>query len=100
MNPRAMESQTRKGARVRFRISDVFLPNQPDVLRFDPGDEEIEGQVIDFSDLGANRQFFAVIEIVQKQTVVVAIDKLKLAREPRSSGDQPPGQDGGGGRVH
>lgn len=82
MNSRAVESQTRKGARVRFRISDVFLANPPDVLRVNPGDEEIEGQVIDFSDLGATRQFFAVIEIVQKQTVVVAINRLVPTRDP------------------
>jgi hypothetical protein len=76
MNSHAVENHTLKGAKVRFRISDVFLPNPPELLRVNPGDEEIEGQIVDFSDLGTNRQFFAVIEIVRKQTVVVATNKL------------------------
>lgn len=76
MTLRVAESHTEKGARVRFRVSDVFLPNPPEVLGLDAEDDEMEGQVIDFSDLGSCRQFFAVVEIVRKNTVVVAIDKL------------------------
>ena len=79
MNLRVVESHTEKGGRVRFRVSDVFLPNPPDLPGTDP-DDEIEGRVIGFSDLGARRHFFAVIEIVQKHTVVVATDKL-VSRE-------------------
>jgi len=82
MNSKAVERPTEKGTRVRFRISDVFLPDPPTVLGASAEDEEIEGRVIDFSDLGARRQFFAVIEVVQKQTVVVAIDKLVQTYDP------------------
>ena len=81
MNLTPVESRTEKGTRVKFRLADVFLPNPPSVLGIDAEDDEVEGRVIDFSDLGSRRQFFAVIEIVQKRTVVVATDRLMPAKQ-------------------
>ena len=80
MNLEILERHTEKGAQVRFRVSDVFLPNPPDVLGMDV-DDEIEGRVIDFSDLGSRRQYFAVVEIVRKHTVVVATDRLASTKD-------------------
>jgi hypothetical protein len=82
MNLKIVESHTEKGERVRFHVSDVFLPSPPDVLGIDAEDAEMEGRVIDFSDLGSRRQFFAVIEVVQKHKVVVAAEKLVPAKGP------------------
>lgn len=81
MTLRVAESHTEKGDRVKFRVTDVFLPNPPEVLGLDAEDDEIEGQVIDFSDLGSSRQFFAVVEVVRKKTVVVATDKLAPVKD-------------------
>jgi hypothetical protein len=58
----------------------MFLPG-PEALW--PGSEEVEGVVIGFSDSGAQSRVFAVIEVVQKQEVVVPVDKLRLIG-PRS----------------
>jgi hypothetical protein len=65
-----------------LRLSDVFLPAADDPS---PRDEEMEGTVIDFSDSGAQARFFAVVEVVRKQTVIVPMHELRIS----------PGQKGG-----
>jgi len=45
----------------------------------------MEGPVIDFSDSGAQARFFAVVEVVRKQTVIVPMHELRIS----------PGQKGG-----
>jgi hypothetical protein len=59
---------------VRFEAADVFLPNPEELLR-PAGD--LEGVVVGFSDSGAEARVFAVVEVVQKQEVVVPVDKLQ-----------------------
>jgi len=57
----------------------VFLPNTSD-LRADFSDgDEIEGTLIDFSDSGERPHAFALIEITQKRTVIIPVEKLHLA---------------------
>jgi len=70
-----VEADTRKGDRVSFERSDMFLPGPEELL---PGTGELEGVVIGFSDSGAQSRVFAVVEVVQKQEVVVPVDKLRL----------------------
>lgn len=70
-----MEGDTRKGDRVRFERSDMFLPSPEELL---PGAGELEGVVIGFSDSGAQQRVFAVVEVVQRQEVVVPVEKLRL----------------------
>jgi len=60
-----------------FRLSSVFLTPSEDPL---PPDEEIEGTVIDFSDSGNIAQCFAIVEVVRKQNVVVAVNELRISR--------------------
>jgi len=60
----------------------VFLPASEEPS---PSDEEMEGTVIDFSDSGNRAQFFAVVEVVRKQTVIVPVNELRIS----------PGQKGG-----
>jgi len=68
---------TQTGDKVRFRVSDVFLPSQ-DALRFTSiGEDELEGTIVDFSDSGQNSRVFAVIDVVRTKTVVVPVEKLQ-----------------------
>ncbi|MGP8143985.1 MAG: hypothetical protein ACLQBU_19140 [Terriglobales bacterium] len=55
----------------------MFLPNVEELLAAFREQEELEGVVIDFSDSGSKTNAFAVIEVIQKGTVVVPVDKLK-----------------------
>jgi hypothetical protein len=71
-------SSTEKGDKVSFHVGDVFLPNAEELpVRWGDGDE-LEGTIVDFSDSGSTSRVFAVIEVVQRQTVVVPVEKLKL----------------------
>jgi hypothetical protein len=79
VNPCEGVIPTDKGTRVRFRVSDVFLPNPEELLKALFGDTEMEGTIVDFSDSGAKRDAFAVVEVDSGQTWVVPAQKLKLA---------------------
>jgi hypothetical protein len=43
------------------------------------GDEETAGVIVDFSDSGSMQNAFAVVELDDGQTMVVAVEKLKPA---------------------
>jgi hypothetical protein len=64
---------------VRFRLSDAFLPGAEELQAIFRDADKLEGCVIDFSDSGAKPDAFAVVEIIQRQTVVVPVEKLELA---------------------
>lgn len=64
---------------MRFHLADVFLPNATDLLGVFGEEEELEGIVVDFSDSGSARGRFAVVEVIVKQTVIVPVEKLRLA---------------------
>ena len=66
------------GDRVRFLISDVFLPSPETVLAPRPGETEVEGTVVDFSDSGSRPRAFVVVDVVRKQAVVVPAEKLRV----------------------
>jgi hypothetical protein len=79
---------TIKGNRVKFHVSDVFLPNADELRAAFPDAKELEGTVIELSDSGKNLDVFAVIQVVQTQNVVVPVEKLKpTAVAPLSSID-------------
>jgi hypothetical protein len=48
----------------------LFKPLSPD--------SEVEGTIIDFSDSGSKPRAFAVIELVEKHTVIVPVTELRL----------------------
>lgn len=73
-----------EGDRVRFRISDVFLPGPEELLAAPSTQSELEGTVVDFSDSGATPRFFALVEVVTKKTLVIPVKKL----EPVEMNDQ------------
>jgi hypothetical protein len=70
---------TQKGSQVRFHLADVFLPNTAELQAAFDGDKELEGTLVGFSDSGGTPNAFAVVEIVVKQTVIVPVEKLRLA---------------------
>jgi len=61
-------------------LSDVFLPAPEEVLAAPAADIDLEGTIVGFSDSGPTPDFFAVIDVVRKQAVVVAVGKLDLVR--------------------
>lgn len=71
---------TQKGSLVRFRLADVFLPNAADLRAVFGENEELEGTVIDFSDSGSKHDAFAVVEVIEKRTAIVPVEKLRLAK--------------------
>jgi hypothetical protein len=71
------EAGTRKGDRVSFGRSDVFLPSPEEVL-LGLADEELEGVVVGFSDSGGQPRVFAVVEVVRRQEVVVPVNRLRV----------------------
>jgi hypothetical protein len=63
---------------VSFRISDIFLPGREHLFVPPPDEAEIEGTIVDFSDSGLEERAFAVVEVISRQVVVLAPEKLKL----------------------
>ncbi len=70
------EANTQVGDRVTFPRRSVFLPPSEEPLTLD---ESWEGTVIEFSDSGTEAQFFAVVEVVRKQTVIVPVSELQIS---------------------
>lgn len=64
---------------MRFRLTDIFLPNATDLGAVLPQEEVLEGTVIGFSDSGSTPNAFAVVEIIQTRAVIVPVAKLSLA---------------------
>lgn len=69
---------------MRFSVADVFLPSPDGVFVAGPGEEEVEGTVVDFSDSSSKARVFAVVDVFLKQTVVVPVEKL---RRPKPAED-------------
>jgi hypothetical protein len=67
---------------VSFRVSDVFLPESEELRASWDDTAEVAGTVVDFSDSGSASRVFAVVEVVQRHTVVVPVAKLKLRSHP------------------
>jgi hypothetical protein len=62
---------------VVFQISDAFLPDSA-ALKIAFSDlSELEGTVVGFSDSGDARSVFALVEVIQKRTVVVPVENLR-----------------------
>jgi hypothetical protein len=74
------------GDKVRFQLSDVFLPGPGGVFPSLPEETELLGTVLNFSDSGAKTQFFAVVEVVRKQSLIVPVEKLEIIKAPPSEG--------------
>lgn len=74
--------ETQIGDRVRFAASDVFLPEIGAGSPISTGVTELEGTVIEFSDSGAKKRAYAVVEVVTRQMMVVPVRKLQSVANP------------------
>jgi len=63
---------------VRFRISEVFLPEPSEVLAKLTPDVEANGVIEDFSDSGQSRRAYAVVRITTEQSVLVSVNALRI----------------------
>jgi len=72
---------------VRFQASDVFLPSPGGTLAAIPEETELEGTIIDFSDSGLRSRFFAVIDVVRTQSLIVPVDKLEIIKAATTKGE-------------
>ena len=70
---------TREGDKVRFFVSDVFLPGPEEMFGVLSADALLEGTVVSFSDSGSEERVFAVVDVIRRQTVVVPVDRLSDA---------------------
>ncbi len=70
---------TRENDRVRFAIASIFLPSSEEVTRLMPGVQTLEGTIVGFSDSGERPRAFAVIEVLQRHTFVVPVERLQPA---------------------
>jgi len=77
---------TDKGARVLFRISDVFLPGPEELPSGLVDDTEREGAIVGFSDSGPKHHAFAVVELDDGQKMVVPVEKLRRAAQETDEG--------------
>jgi hypothetical protein len=59
-------------------LSDVFLSTPEDTCPLTAAEAELEGTIVAFSDSGPKPCYFAVVDVVHKQSVVVAVEKLEL----------------------
>jgi hypothetical protein len=72
---------------VRFRIADVFLPGTSSQFSPNEGETELEGTIIAFSDSGSTARFFAVIEVVKTQSLIVPVEKVEVVSTSNLHGD-------------
>jgi len=71
-----MRFPTEKGDKVVFRVSDVFLPSAEELRGMWADTAVVEGTIVDFSDSGSVPRMFAVIEVLQRRSVVVPVANL------------------------
>lgn len=65
---------------VRFRISDIYLPDPLVILNQLHGEDVLEGRVVDISDSGTRPEQFAVIEVPElDQMLIVPLERVKDA---------------------
>lgn len=76
---------TQKGDRVRFSISDAFLPTEEELVALASPNEKVEGTVINFSDSGPKAGYFAVVDVIRRCAVVVPVEKLEVVQENRKA---------------
>ncbi len=77
---------TQVGDKVRFSVTDVFLPGQEMVVAPLPAETRLEGTIVDFSDAGTEACVFAVVDVVRRETVVIPVEKLEIIMTPGSEG--------------
>jgi hypothetical protein len=63
--------------RVRFRISDVFIPSSRELVADLWGRELLEGEVLQLSESGVSGREYAVVKVAGMQRlVIVPVDRI------------------------
>lgn len=75
------------GDKVRFQVSDVFLPASAGAFPALAGNAEMEGTIVDFSDSGPKSHYFAVIEVVRTQSLIVPVKSLEVVETSTREGN-------------
>jgi hypothetical protein len=70
---------------VRFRISDVFLPDPEEMLTETSQTLEMEGQIVHFSDSGLEQSVFAVVQLPGLRRVIVPVSRLEVVKAKAAS---------------
>jgi len=73
---------------VRFHVSDVFLPTPEEVSSLLTAETELEGTIVSFSDSGQRPNYFAVVDVIRRQSVVVAVNKLGVVTEDEHESEE------------
>jgi len=60
-----------RNQRVRFKISDIYLPDPLVILNKLHGEDVLEGRVLDISDNGTRPEQFAVIEVAKLDQIII-----------------------------
>lgn len=60
-----------RNQRVRFKISDIYLPDPLVILNKLHGEDVLEGRVIDISDSGTRPEQFAIIEVPGLDQIII-----------------------------
>ena len=64
---------------VRFKISDIHIPEPQVVLQQLHGNDLLQGRVVDISDSGTQKEKFIVVEVHGvRQLIVVPADRIDL----------------------
>jgi hypothetical protein len=75
-------SDTDTGDKVRFQVSDIFLPSSAGLSAALNEEPELEGTIVDFSDSGSKARYFAVVEVVKTHSLIVPVEKLEVVETP------------------
>ena len=60
-----------RNQKVRFKISDIYLPDPLVILNKLHGEDVLEGRVLDISDSGTRPEQFAVIEVPKLDQIII-----------------------------
>jgi len=69
---------TRAGDKVKFQVSDVFLPGPGVLTAIVEGETELEGTILSFSDSGQKPRCFAVVEVLRTHSLVVPVERMQV----------------------
>jgi hypothetical protein len=65
---------------VRFKISDIYLPDPLVILNKLHGEDVLEGRVVDISDSGTRPEQYAVIDVPElDQMIIVPLKRVEDA---------------------
>jgi len=80
INSKLWRTHTRAGDKVKFLVSDVFLPSPGVLTAIVEEETELEGKILSFSDSGQKPRFFAVVEVLRAHSLVVPVVIMQVLK--------------------